>query len=89
MLAWGATHAIHASGLKVPDDISVVGYDDTAGSLYLTPLLTTARFPVAEMGRRAGQIILDIIREGASSPKESITLLVELVVRESTAPLAT
>jgi hypothetical protein len=86
---WGAIHAIHASGLKVPDDISVVGYDDTAGSLYLTPPLTTVRFPVAEMGHRAGQIILDIIRKGASSPQESITLPVELVARESTAPLAT
>lgn len=88
-MAWGAMHAIHASELRTPDDISVVGYDDAAGSLYLTPPLTTVRFPVAEMGRRAGQIILNVIREGASCPPESITLPVELVVRKSTAPPAT
>ncbi|MBI1877758.1 MAG: substrate-binding domain-containing protein [Chloroflexi bacterium] len=86
VLAVGAMRAIHDAGLMVPDDVSVVGYDDTISSSYLNPRLTTVKFPVAEMGRRAGQVILELApKKGNLSPR-TITLPVELVVRESTAP---
>jgi DNA-binding LacI/PurR family transcriptional regulator len=86
VLAMGAIHAIYDAGLAVPDDISVVGYDDTISASYLNPPLTTVKFPVAEMGRRAGQIILELAQEEGSLPAQTITLPVELVVRGSTAP---
>jgi DNA-binding LacI/PurR family transcriptional regulator len=86
VLAMGAMRAVHDAGLLVPDDISVVGYDDTASSAYQNPPLTTVKFPVAGMGRRAGEIILELIREDGDLPPQTLTLEVELVVRGSTAP---
>jgi LacI family transcriptional regulator len=86
VLAVGAMRAVQDAGLTVPDDISVVGYDDTASSSYLNPALTTVKFPVAEMGRQAGQIILQLAQAEASVPTQTILLPVELVVRASTAP---
>jgi DNA-binding LacI/PurR family transcriptional regulator len=86
VLAVGAMRAIFDAGLAVPRDISVVGYDDTISSTYLNPPLTTVKFPVAEMGRRAGQIILELAQKEGSLPAQTITLPVKLIVRASTAP---
>jgi LacI family transcriptional regulator len=86
MLAVGAIHAIFKAGLTVPADISVVGHDDTTIIDYLNPPLTTVKFPVTEMGRLAGQIILELVQQPDSLPAQTITLPVELVVRASTAP---
>ena len=86
MLAVGAIRAILDAGLTVPADISVVGHDDTIIINYLNPRLTTVKFPVTEMGRRAGQIILELVQQPDSLPAQIITLPVELVVRASTAP---
>ena len=86
VLAMGAMHSIYDAGLSVPGDISGVGYDDTISASYLNPPLTTVKFPVAEMGRRAGQIILELAQDEGSLPAQTITLPVELVVRGSTAP---
>lgn len=86
VLAMGAMRAIHDAGLAVPDDISVVGYDDTITATYLNPALTTVKFPIAEMGRRAGQIILKLAQNEGNLPAQTITLPVELIVRASTAP---
>jgi LacI family transcriptional regulator len=86
MLAVGAIRAIFDAGLAVPADISVVGHDDTIGTAYLNPPLTTVKFPVMEMGRRAGQIVLELVQQPDSLPAQTITLPVELVVRASTAP---
>jgi len=86
MLAVGAIRAIFDAGLTVPADISVVGHDDTIIIDYLNPRLTTVKFPVTEMGRRAGQIILELVQQPDSLSAQTITLPVELVVRGSTAP---
>ena len=88
VLAVGAMRAIADADLRVPEDISVVGYDDTASSSYLNPTLTTVKFPVAEMGRQAGQIILQLAQEEASVPTQTLLLPVELMIRASTAPPA-
>lgn len=88
VLAAGAMRAIADAGLTVPEDISVVGYDDTASSSYLNPALTTIKFPVAEMGRQAGQIILQLAQDEASVPTQTLLLPIELVIRASTAPPA-
>jgi LacI family transcriptional regulator len=86
VLAMGAMHAIRSAGLSIPDDISVVGYDDTAPAAYLGPPLTTVRFPKEEMGRRAGELILRLAQHKDELPPRTLTLPVKLLVRASTAP---
>lgn len=86
VLAIGARHAIDAAGLAVPNDISLVGYDDIASAAYLIPALTTVRAPKTEMGVVAGRTLLQLIKERAALPPQTVTLPVELIVRDSTAP---
>lgn len=86
VLAMGALHTIHCAGLRVPEDISVVGYDDITSAAYFSPPLTTVRSPKAEMGVLAARTILQLVRRKDPLPVQTITLPVELVVRASTAP---
>ena len=86
VLALGAMHAIWEAGLSIPDDISIVGYDDIVSSGYLTPPLTTVMFPKAEMGRQAAHTILQLVQDGDDLPPRKVVLPVELVVRASTGP---
>lgn len=86
VLALGAMHAIRSAGLRIPNDISVVGYDDTAGSAYLDPPLTTIKYPKAEMGRCAAQLVLKLIQDSTVASPETTILPVELIIRSSTAP---
>jgi LacI family transcriptional regulator len=79
--ARGALQAIHAAGLRVPEDIAVVGFDDDLLSKYISPPLTTVRAPIEEAGRAAATQLLHLIR---NEPAASLTLLpTELVIRES------
>jgi len=89
VLAMGAMSAIYHAGLKVPDDISIVGYDDTINAAYLNPPLTTVKLPIARMGHMAGKTILDLIKNGNSISPQTTALPVELIIRASTAPLRT
>ena len=75
---------ILASGLRVPADISIVGFDDLYISKYLNPPLTTVRQPMREMGRMAMETLLQIFA-GAESGHD-IKVPGELIVRQSTAP---
>jgi LacI family transcriptional regulator len=86
VLAVGAMHAVWRSGLSIPEDISIVGYDDTANSAFLTPPLTTVRFPKAEMGCQAADTILQLVQDGEMLPPRTVVLPVELVTRASTGP---
>lgn len=72
-------------GLRVPDDISVVGFDDPASAAFLDPPLTTVRQPVEQLGRRAVQKLTDALRKGVM-PEGTELLTPELIVRRSTAP---
>jgi LacI family transcriptional regulator len=83
--AYGARLALYRRGIRVPDDISLVGYDDLPGALYTTPPLTTVRQPLAETGRRAAQAVLELVAGGTPS-REGLPE-VSLVVRETTRPL--
>ncbi len=87
--AIGAIRALKDAGLAVPGDVSVVGFDDIQSAAYSTPSLTTVRQPLAEMGKRGAQVLLDRIanREKEFPPK--IVMAPELVVRESTGPATT
>lgn len=88
IMALGALRAIYDAGLSVPGDISVVGYDDIAAAPYLVPPLTTIRSPKMEMGRLAAQMVLKLARDPASLPPQTVTLPVELVIRQSTRPIS-
>jgi LacI family transcriptional regulator len=82
--ALGAIRAFQESGLRVPQDISVVGFDDIQGAAYSNPTLTTVRQPLADMGRLAAETLLARI-EGTKQYQAEIPIEPELVVRQSTA----
>jgi LacI family transcriptional regulator len=81
--ALGAMNAIHDAGFKVPDDISILGYDDIPGADELEIPLSTIRVPNYEMGRLAAEMLKRIIENGNDVQNE--TLYTKLVVRESCA----
>ena len=72
-------------GLSVPEDVSVVGFDDIQGAAFHNPSLTTIRQPLHEMGAVAARILLQRIRGQASFP-DVVPIHPELVIRESTCP---
>ncbi len=82
--AMGAIRAFQEAGLRVPQDISVVGFDDIQGAAYNTPSLTTVRQPLTRMGTIAAQILLDRIESNKDELRE-IAIEPELVIRESSA----
>ena len=84
MTALGALHTIHSHGLRVPDDISVVGFDDISFASFSNPPLTTIRQPREQMGRRAVEILLDLF--AGRKPQENITVRGDLIIRASTGP---
>jgi DNA-binding LacI/PurR family transcriptional regulator len=80
--AIGSIWAIKEAGLRVPQDISVVGFDDIPGAAYANPGLTTVRQPLVRMGQIAAQTVVDQI-EGRGEYVEEIAIEPEFVVRES------
>ena len=83
-MAMGALGAIGEAGLSCPADISVVGFDDLPLARYFHPPLTTIAQPKGMIGRRAVDLLVDILR-GVDSPCRQVTLRHELVIRHSTA----
>jgi LacI family transcriptional regulator len=84
-MAIGALRAARARGLRLPEDLSVVGFDDSEEAAIVTPALTTVRQPLAEMGRMAASLLLRLLE---NQPLEALNveLATRLVVRDSTAP---
>lgn len=78
--AYGATLELHRKGLRVPDDISVVGFDDLRNSSYCIPPLTTIHHGIYEIGQAAAMAIIDLI-EGRTPSQ--CALPPELIIRES------
>lgn len=83
--AIGAIRAFMDHGLRVPEDISVVGFDDIQGAAFHNPSLTTIRQPLNEMGATAARVLLQRIRSQGSSP-DIVPIHPELIIRESTCP---
>ena len=83
--AFGVYEAARQRGLRIPDDLSVVGFDELPVSRWASPPLTTVRQPLAEMGSAAAQMLGDLI-EGGPLRTNRVELSTELYVRESTAP---
>lgn len=85
--AIGAMRALEDFGLRVPDDISVIGFDDIKLAAFSNPRLTTIRQPMSNMGRIAAQCLLNQLN-GSERFRKQITVEPELVVRESTRAIA-
>jgi LacI family transcriptional regulator len=83
--AIGAIRAFRDHGLRVPEDISIVGFDDIQGAAYHNPSLTTIRQPLYSMGTHAARILLQRIRGSKDFP-EQVAIVPELIIRESTCP---
>jgi DNA-binding LacI/PurR family transcriptional regulator len=86
-MALGVLRALHERGWRVPEDISVVGFDDVPEAAYLIPPLTTVRQDFAGVGRRAIEVVTAAIQGEPSSP--SPLLAPTLIVRDSTGPIST
>jgi LacI family transcriptional regulator len=84
-LAIGTIQAARAHGLRVPEDLSVVGFDDSEHASLITPALTTVRQQLAEMGRTAVNLLRRLI-DGQRVETLHVELGTRLVVRDSTAP---
>jgi LacI family transcriptional regulator len=84
-IAVGVEHAIRAAGLRVPDDFSVIGFDDIAIAAHASPPLTTISQPKYRMGMMAVQMVRKMLQDLAA-PGDSIQTESPLIIRESTGP---
>jgi DNA-binding LacI/PurR family transcriptional regulator len=90
--AIGAMCALHDAGLAVPDDVSIVGFDNVPLAGYTSPPLTTVDQPTVEQGRQAASLLIERIETGAGKePRErkEVNLNCHLIVRQSTGPRKT
>ena len=81
-MALGAMPAIRRAGLRVPQDVAIVGYDDSALALFSDPPLSSVRQPIEEMGREMARALLAQLGTSRQVPR-SVVLATELVVRGS------
>lgn len=86
-MAFGALRALREAGIRVPDDVSLAGFDDVPIARYLTPPLTTVRVDIAELGRRAVDQLISTLEQGANGSRTHDVIPTTLVVRESCAPV--
>jgi LacI family transcriptional regulator len=85
VMAIGALKALRAVGLKVPQDVALIGFDDTPIASMVEPALTTVRQPIERMGSMAVELLLDLLASSSSDqvPAHRIILPTELIVRGS------
>lgn len=87
-MAIGAIQRIKQAGLRVPEDISVAGFDDIAFASYSDPPLTTIAQPAEEFGATAAQLLIDLLEEGPGAEPARVVLPYDMKVRDSTGPAA-
>jgi len=82
-MAYGARLALYRRGLRVPEDVSIIGFDDQAPSAYMIPPLTTIRRPPLEIGEATGEALVNLIQgQSITLPKFQSTLIIrESVIR--------
>jgi len=83
LMAIGAMKAIKESGLKIPDDISIVGFDDIPAARLVTPTLTTMNGFQENIGKRAAMMLFDRIESSKEFKKRTLELSAKLIVRDS------
>lgn len=84
-LAMGALRAAAEWNLRIPQDLSIAGFDDIPFAAYVTPGLTTVRQPIEGIGEAATGLLIDWLESGGPPPADPVVLQVDLVVRQSTA----
>jgi LacI family transcriptional regulator len=82
VVAFGAMAAIRESGLAIPNDIALVGFDDVPFAKYFDPPLTTMRLPAIELAREASKLIINLMKD-ESPDQRHVILSTNLVIRES------
>jgi DNA-binding LacI/PurR family transcriptional regulator len=82
LMAAGALRVIKATGRKVPDDVAIVGFDDSHVARHTDPQLTSVRQPIEDLGRNMARLLLARLPEGSVVP-DPVVLPTELVIRES------
>ena len=82
LMAFGVMEAVRDCGLRIPGDISVIGFDDIPQTTHVHPPLTTIRQPLEQMGRIATRMLLEQIGNPAAEPAR-IELPTELIIRAS------
>ncbi|MGC8783920.1 MAG: LacI family DNA-binding transcriptional regulator [Armatimonadota bacterium] len=82
-IAYGAIRALQAHGLRVPEDVAVIGFDNQDTSAFVSPPLTTVAQPMREIGRQAASLLLERIHRERSVPQQRVLLAPQLVVRQS------
>jgi len=85
-VAMGAYSAIHEAGLSIPEDISVIGFDDIPQSAYTSPALTTIHIPAYEIAQNSYHLLMRLMKRDFPEKKE-VNLQAELVIRQSTRSL--
>lgn len=83
--AIGAIRAFRDHHLRVPEDVSVIGFDDIQGAAFHNPSLTTIRQPLNSMGTTSARVLLERLRGKKDYPEE-VAIIPELIIRESTIP---
>lgn len=86
LMAFGVMNAITDAGLNVPEDISVIGFDNIPQTELFRPRLTTINQPLVEMGRLATRMLLQQIEDPSKVPHQGTLLATELVIRDSCQP---
>jgi len=81
-MAFGASLALYRRGIRVPDEVSLVGFDDESSAAYMIPPMTTLRQPAVEMGQAAAKAMLELLK---GNPPKEIVFDAELIIRETVA----
>jgi LacI family transcriptional regulator len=85
VMAFGAVDAAHSLGVRVPEDLSIVGFDDDSTAQFRSPSLTTYRQPLRSIGEKAVRLVIESVSRRDTSHRK-VVFPGELIVRESTAP---
>lgn len=83
LMAVGALRVLEAARRRVPDDVSVVGFDDTVVAATASPPLTTVHQPFSQMGAQAAELVIELLDDGRPASAQPVTLPTTLTVRES------
>ena len=83
-LSFGAIRAIYEKGLRIPQDIAIVGYDDIELAEYMYPPLTTVRQPAYQIGQTAVELLFKKLYQKRKSKEKKILLKPKLIIRSTT-----
>ena len=84
VMAFGTMEAARERGLRIPEDVSIIGFDDTPQAASVHPGLTTVRQPLEEMGKVAASMLFSYLEDAALSTQRTL-LPTQLIIRQSSA----